>query len=110
MAKITFQPNNITHEVSDGSSLIEVCELLNDISLPFGCTEGTCGICELTILSGGKSCSPPTDNEIDYLYQEDINAGMRLGCQMKIISGELTLTWKSNQTNKDEKPFPKTNY
>ena len=110
MARVTFQPNNITHEVDDGIRLIEACEPLSDVTLSFGCTEGTCGVCELTILSGGKNCSPPNENETDYLYQEDIDTGMRLGCQMKIITGEVSLTWKSSKPKKDEKPFPNSNY
>ena len=97
MAKITFQPNSITREVSDNSALIDSCDRFDDVTLSFGCTEGSCGICELTILDGGKNCSPPNEKETDYLYPEDIDAGMRLGCQIKIKTGSVTLTWKSTR-------------
>ena len=110
MAKVTFQPNEITHEVDDGIALIDACDRFKDITLSFGCTEGTCGVCELTIISGKNNCSLPNENETDYLYPEDIEAGMRLGCQVKILTGKVTLTWKSNRTKKNDKPFPKPNY
>ena len=67
MAKVTFQPNSITHEVSDDSALIDACDRFDDVTLSFGCTEGSCGICELTVLDGRKNCSPPNEKEIDYL-------------------------------------------
>ena len=110
MAKVTFKPNNVTHEVSDGLALIDACDRFGDVTLSFGCTEGTCGVCELTVVSGGKNCSPPNENETDYLYPEDIEAGMRLGCQIKILTGDVILTWKSNRAKKDDKPFPKAGY
>ena len=97
MAKVIFEPDNVDHEVKDGEALIEACERFNDVSLSFGCTEGTCGVCELTILSGRENCSLPNLNEIDYLYPEDIEEGMRLGCQLRIKSGEVKIRWKPNR-------------
>ena len=97
MAKIFFQPDNVSHEVEDGVKLIDACDQFEDISLGFGCTEGTCGVCELTVVSGRENCSRPTENERDYLYPEDIDEGMRLGCQMRIQSGEVALSWKKNR-------------
>lgn len=110
MAKINFQPDNVTHEVTDGICLIDACDSFKDVTLSFGCTEGTCGICELTVISGENNCSRPSENEIDYLYPEDIELGMRLGCQLKILTGEVKITWKSNRSNKNDKPFPKSGY
>jgi len=96
MAKVTFQPDNITHECEDGMMLIDICEEV-ETALSFGCTEGTCGVCELTIVKGRENCSQPNEEEKDYLYEEDLKKGMRLGCQMKIRKGEVTLTWKGNR-------------
>ena len=56
MARIHFKPDNIVHAVEDGSALIDVCDEI-DVSLSFGCTEGTCGVCELTVIDGGKNLS-----------------------------------------------------
>ncbi|MFQ5449891.1 MAG: 2Fe-2S iron-sulfur cluster-binding protein [Nitrospinaceae bacterium] len=96
MARIIFKPDNITHEVEDGTSLIDCCEEV-DVSLSFGCTEGTCGVCELTILKGMKNLSRVTEEERDYLLEEDLENGMRLGCQLKIRKGEVEISWKGNR-------------
>ena len=98
MAKIYFKPDNITHEVIDGEALIKACDSFKNITLSFGCTEGTCGVCELTVIEGSENCSKPNENEMDYLYPEDINEGMRLGCQMRIIKDKVTLTWKEKRS------------
>ena len=65
-----------------------------DVSLSFGCTEGTCGVCEVTVLEGRENLSRITDEEKDYLLEEDLEEGMRLGCQVKVRKGNVTLKWK----------------
>lgn len=96
MAYIHFKPDNLTHQIEDGSKLIDVCDEI-DASLSFGCTEGTCGVCELTVLDGKNNLSKVTEEEKDYLLPEDIVEGMRLGCQLKIRKGEVAITWKKNK-------------
>lgn len=96
MARICYKPNHIVQEVEDGSRLIECCEEV-DVSLTFGCTEGSCGVCELTVLEGRENLSKVTEEEENYLLPEDIANGMRLGCQIKIKRGEVVLTWKGNR-------------
>lgn len=93
MARVVFEPDNVTHDCEDGMSLIDICEEV-DVSLSFGCTEGTCGVCELTVLKGRENLSKITEEEKDYLYEEDLENGMRLGCQVKVRKGEVVLTWK----------------
>ena len=95
MARIYFKPDNITHNIEDGSPLIDICDEIN-VSLSFGCTEGTCGVCELTVVDGNKNLSKITDEEKEYLLPEDLQAGMRLGCQLKIRKGSVTFTWKKS--------------
>ena len=99
MAKVLFKPDNVVHEFEDGSPLIDCCDDV-DVSLSFGCTEGTCGVCELTVLKGMENLSKVSDEEKEYLYEEDIANGMRLGCQLKINRGDITLTWKTHNVNK----------
>lgn len=96
MAKILFKPDNVVHEIEDGSALIDICDEV-DVSLSFGCTEGTCGVCELTVLKGMENISKVTDEEKEYLLPEDLQNGMRLGCQIKIKKGEVEITWKGNR-------------
>ena len=68
MAKVFFKTDNVTHEVDDGTPLIDFCDE-SDISLSFGCTEGTCGVCEVTVVEGRKNLSRITDEEKDYLLE-----------------------------------------
>lgn len=96
MARIVFKPENMTHEVEDGTPLIDACEEI-DTRFSFGCTEGTCGVCELTVLEGMKNASKVTAEEKEYLLPEDLENGMRLGCQLKIRKGEVVITWKENR-------------
>ena len=56
MASIHFKPDNVTHQIEDGSKLIDICDEI-DVSLSFGCTEGSCGVCELTVLDGRNNLS-----------------------------------------------------
>ena len=93
MAKVFFKTDNVKYEVEDGTPLIEFCDE-TDISLSFGCTEGTCGVCEITVIEGKENLSRISDEEKDYLLEEDIEGGMRLGCQVKIRKGDVTLKWK----------------
>ena len=93
MANIFFKTDNVTHEVEDGTPLIDLCDEV-DISLSFGCTEGTCGVCEVIVLKGKENLSRITEEEKDYLLEEDLEDGMRLGCQLKIRKGDVTLKWK----------------
>ena len=97
MAQLFFEPDNVLHEVEDGTRLIECCDEL-DVSLSFGCTEGSCGVCELTVLEGMKNLSRVTEEEKEYLLPEDLQKGMRLGCQLKIKKGEVAITWKGNRS------------
>jgi ferredoxin len=93
VAKVFFKTDNVAHEVADGTSLMDFCEEV-DVSLSFGCTEGTCGVCEVTVIKGRENLSRITDEEKDYLLEEDLEDGMRLGCQVKIRKGDVTLKWK----------------
>ena len=97
MAKVLFKPDKVVHEFEDGMPLIDSCEDV-DVSLSFGCTEGTCGVCELTVLEGRENLSMVSDEEKEHLYEEDIENGMRLGCQIKVKRGQVTLTWKTHNT------------
>ena len=93
VAHVNFKTDNVTHEVENGTPLIDFCDEV-DVSLSFGCTEGTCGVCEVTVVEGRDNISRITEEEKDYLLPEDLDDGMRLGCQVKIRKGDVTLSWK----------------
>ena len=96
MASINFIPDNLIHHIEDGCRLIDICDGI-DVSLAFGCTEGSCGVCELTVMNGRSNLSKVTDEEKNYLLTEDLDGGMRLGCQLKIRKGDVSLTWKKSK-------------
>jgi ferredoxin len=100
MATVIFKPDNITHEVENGSRLIDFCDEVGDVSLPFGCTEGSCGVCELTVLKGRENLSKITEEEENYLLPEDLQSGMRLGCQLTIRKGVVEIVWKKPRAKK----------
>ena len=97
MARVNFKTDNVVHEVENGTQLIDFCDEV-DVSLSFGCTEGTCGVCEGTVVEGRDNISRITEEEKDYLLPEDLDDGMRLGCQVKIRKGDVTLSWKKVKT------------
>ena len=96
MAFINFIPDKVIHQIEDGSRLIDICDDIS-VSLTFGCTEGSCGVCELTVLDGRSNLSKVTDEEKNYLLPEDLDQGMRLGCQLKVRKGEVSLTWRKSK-------------
>ena len=96
MASKNFAPDKLIHHIENGSRLIDICDEIH-VSLSFGCTEGSCGVCELTVLEGRNNLSKVTDEEKNYLLPEDLEQGMRLGCQLKIRKGDVTLTWKKSK-------------
>ena len=96
MASIKFIPDKVIHQIEDGCRLIDICDEIN-VSLAFGCTEGSCGVCELTVLDGKSNLSKVTDEEKNYLLPEDLDQGMRLGCQLKVRKGEVSLTWRNSK-------------
>ncbi len=89
-------PDKVIHHIEDGCRLIDICVEIN-VSLGFGCTEGSCGVCELTVLNGKSNLSKVTDEEKNYLLPEDLDQGMRLGCQLKVRKGEVSLTWRKSK-------------
>jgi len=96
MATIVFKPDNLVHECEDGTRLIDLCDEI-DASLSFGCTEGSCGVCELTVLMGMENLSKVTEEEENYLLEEDLANNMRLGCQLTLRKGTVEITWKGNR-------------
>jgi ferredoxin len=80
MAKIVFEGE--TREVPDGTRVFETCE---EMGMPFGCTEGVCGTCRCTVVSGMENLSPKNTKEDDM----DLDDGERLACQCTIKSGTV---------------------
>ena len=84
MAKVII--DNIEYEVADNTCLAETCE---KHGIPFSCNSGVCGTCQIEILEGPEN--------LDELNQEEKDLAMdrnhRLGCQCKIITGTVKVTY-----------------
>ena len=79
MAKLII--NGQEKQVPDGERIQEPCE---DAGIPFACTEGICGTCVIRVVEGGDCLSPPTEEEKDFLGEQDKE---RLACQCKLNCG-----------------------
>ena len=84
MAKVII--DNIEYEITDGEQIAEICE---KHGIPFSCNSGVCGTCQIEILEGAEN--------LDDLNKEENDLAMdrnhRLGCQCKIISGTIKVTY-----------------
>jgi len=84
MAKLII--DNITYDVPDGECMANACEAAG---IPFSCNSGVCGTCQIEIIEGAEN--------LDELNREEKELAMdhkhRLGCQCKIISGTVKVTY-----------------
>lgn len=87
MGKIIFDNTGEEKELKDGSPIAEVCE---EAGVPFACTEGVCGTCVIEVLEGMDSLSPFTQEEMDFLGEQDRE---RLACQCKLKGGCVKITF-----------------
>lgn len=87
MGKIIFDNTGEEKELEDGSPIAEVCE---EAGVPFACTEGVCGTCVIEVLEGMDSLSPFTQEEMDFLGEQDRE---RLACQCKLKGGCVKITF-----------------
>lgn len=83
MPHIEFEPDELAVDVPVGTPLVKVAEE-NDTFLEFGCRNGMCGTCLITITSGGKYLPPPSEEEKITLEDVGAEPGQRLACQIKI--------------------------
>lgn len=78
MAKIVFEGQE--KEVPDNSPIQLACE---ELGMPFGCTDGLCGTCRCTVVSGMENLEPVNEKEEDMGLDEN----ERLPCQLVIKAG-----------------------
>ena len=81
MPKLIFENTGEEKELPEDSPIQEVCE---EAGVPFACTEGVCGTCVVEIVEGGENLSPVTQEELDFLGEQDRE---RLACQCRIKGG-----------------------
>ena len=84
MAKVII--DNIEYEAKDGEDIAEICE---KHGIPFSCNSGVCGTCQIEILEGAQNLGELNDEEKELAMDRN----HRLGCQCKIISGVVKVTY-----------------
>ena len=88
MPEVKFIADNKEVEVVDGSELREACQE-NDMSLPFGCENGICGTCLVSIKEGDENLTAKTDQEVETLEVLLAYDDQRLACQCQ-VNGDVT--------------------
>ena len=91
MATLTLTDEGITLEVEDGASLLDLAEE-HDMGMIFGCTAGHCAVCMMVVLEGSEHLSAINDTERYTLTQAELDANMRLACQVRVLQGAVRLT------------------
>jgi len=50
-----------------------------------GCSDGTCGTCQVIVMAGGDQLSPPDEHEVKTKLDNGVDATRRLGCQTGVL-------------------------
>ena len=87
MASLTFFESGIGKELPDNSAIKEVCE---EAGIPFGCKDGLCGTCLITVIEGKENLSLRNDKENDLLGPAGEE---RLACQCILKQGNVTIKY-----------------
>lgn len=83
MPKVTFIADDKSAEAQDGELLREVCQK-NDFTLPFGCENGLCGTCLITVKEGKDNLTEKTAQEKETLEVLLAYEDQRLACQCHV--------------------------
>ncbi|MFT4250801.1 MAG: 2Fe-2S iron-sulfur cluster-binding protein [Candidatus Woesearchaeota archaeon] len=90
MAKVTFEMDDIDYEASEGDKLVDVCREAGS-SIPFGCTNGICGTCIVSVKQGSENLSEKdADEEMTLEMFGAEKPQHRLACQCT-LKGDVTL-------------------
>lgn len=89
MPKVTFTADDKSAEAPEGTLMREVCQQ-NDFTLPFGCENGICGTCLVSVKEGAENLSEKTAQEAETLDAIMAYPEQRLMCQCK-LQGDVTI-------------------
>ncbi|HPF15473.1 MAG: (2Fe-2S)-binding protein [Planctomycetes bacterium] len=89
MPKLTLTDTGDTFEIPADTSLIEFAQE-RGLSLQFGCTMGSCGVCCVIVESGMENLSPISDVELETTEMVTSAKNARLACQV-VIQGDVAL-------------------
>lgn len=89
-ANVTFEDIGITVTVPAGTRLIELSEKVG-AGITYGCREGECGTCLMTIVSGMENMSERSVLEDKVLKEILASRQQRLACQAQVLGGEIVV-------------------
>lgn len=84
MAKVINNKTKEEIEVKDGEKIREAVE---ELGVPFCCTNGICGTCMIDIVEGEENLSELTQQEVDM----ERDRTHRLACQCQIKKGNIKI-------------------
>ena len=90
MPKVEDPADNILLEVEDGYLLVNLGEEAHT-SILFGCRDGACGSCLITVIEGAANLTPMSDAERGLLDSMCAEPNERLACQCQVI-GDVKIT------------------
>ena len=59
--------------------------------VPMGCYAGHCAACMIRVQASPEDINAPTVFETYTLTREELAQGIRLGCQLRILGGQVTI-------------------
>lgn len=89
MTKIIFSDDELEVEAEMGANLRDVA-LAEGSNIPFGCEQGICGTCLISVEAGAENLTDPEDQEKETLDAMGAEEGQRLACQC-CAEGDVTI-------------------
>lgn len=110
MPKIYFKDQKRTLEVPKGTSILDAA-MEQNVPLYHTCGGNcSCSTCRIVVLKGAENLSPMETDEAEVLDSFDLKAPHRLGCQTRVLQGEVEVEIPSRDRKpRDSKilPLPK---
>jgi ferredoxin len=89
MVIIKYIPDGKEVECKTNDNLMDVANKA-DLTIPFGCTDGLCGTCIITVKKGTNNLTGKTEQEKETLELFEAEENQRLACQCKVL-GDVEL-------------------
>ncbi|MBK1735132.1 ferredoxin [Halorhodospira abdelmalekii] len=88
-AKVTFQDIGLTVNAPVGTRVIELSDKVGS-GIAYGCREGDCGTCLMTVVEGAENLSEPSHVEQRILKENVAGKNDRVACQAQVL-GDVTV-------------------
>lgn len=89
--RVHFLLEDMEVEVPSGTRFQDIVEASN-ADVTFGCRNGTCGTCRISIEKGMENISPMGREEKDFLESMGAAENERLGCQIR-VNGDCSINY-----------------